>query len=99
MTGHVVSPRVYFAVFAALMVLTLVTVAVARQDLGSLNVVVALLIAGLKASLVVLYFMHARYSPRLIGLVVVAGIFFLAILLGITLSDYWTRGWLGVPGS
>ncbi len=99
MSSHVVPVRVYFAVFGALLALTLLTVLAARQDLGSLNVLVALLIAGIKAGLVVLYFMHARYSPRLIGLVVAAGIFFLAILFGITLSDYWTRGWLGVPGS
>ena len=66
MSNHVVPLRVYFSVFGALMVLTAITVAVAFFDLGVLNNVVALGIAGLKATLVILYFMHVRYSGRLI---------------------------------
>jgi cytochrome c oxidase subunit 4 len=64
MTNHVVPPRVYLAVFAALLVLTATTTAVAFVDLGVMNVVVMLAIAIVKAVLVVLFFMHVRYSPR-----------------------------------
>lgn len=99
MSEHVVSPKIYVAVFLALMVLTFVTVQVAKQDLGGLNAVVALTIAVIKASLVVLYFMHARYSPRLTWLVIASGFAWLAILIGVTLSDYMSRGWLGNPGT
>jgi cytochrome c oxidase subunit 4 len=94
---HVVPKSVYFAVFGALMALTIATVAVAFTDLGSLNVVVALVVAVLKATLVVLFFMHVKYSPTLTKLVVIASIAWLAILFGVTLSDYLTRGWLIAP--
>ncbi len=63
---------------------------------GPLNAVVALTIACLKATLVVLYFMHVRYSGRLIWLVIIAAIFWLAIMFAITFSDYWTRNWLPI---
>jgi cytochrome c oxidase subunit 4 len=96
---HIVSPRIYLAVFAALLVLTFATVQAASYDLGTMNVVVALAIAITKATLVVLYFMHVRYSSRLTWLVVASGFVWLAILIGITVSDYWSRGWLGSPGS
>ena len=88
---------VYLTIFGALMVLTVITVAVAFVNLGALNTVVALSIACFKASLVVLYFMHVKYSSRLTKLVVVAGIFFLAILLALTMSDYASREWLAAP--
>jgi cytochrome c oxidase subunit 4 len=96
--AHVVPVGVYLAVFAALMVLTAVTTAAAFQDLGPLNNVVALGIATLKASLVVLFFMHVRYGTRLTPLVITAGLFWMVILIALTLTDYLTRGWLGVPG-
>ena len=100
MSGHHVVPvRVYLAVFAALMVFTAITVAAAFVDLGALNNVVMLAIAVAKATLVVMFFMHVRYSTRLIWLVVGAAIFFLAILFGITGADYISRGWLGNPGT
>ncbi len=108
MSEHVVPVRTYVAVFAALMVLTLLTVAAARVDLGApvvlgvalpSNVIVAMAIAVLKAVLVVLFFMHVKYSGRLVQLVVASAVAFLAILLLITLGDYWSRGWLGTPGS
>ena len=99
MSEHVVSPKVYLGVFAALLLLTFATVQVAGQDLGPWNTVVALAIAVTKATLVVLYFMHVRYSPRLTWLVVASAFAWLAILLAITLSDYWSRGWLGNPGT
>jgi cytochrome c oxidase subunit IV len=90
---HVVPVRVYYAVFATLMVLTGVTVTVAYLDLGAINAVAALVIACIKATIVVLYFMHVKYSSRLIKLTVVAGLYWMVILLGLTLGDYLTRGW------
>lgn len=94
---HHVPKSVYFLVFGALMVLTAATVGVAFVDLGRMNVVVALAVAVLKATLVVLFFMHVKYSSRLVQLVVIAALAWLMILFGITLSDYLTRGWLMAP--
>lgn len=88
---HVVPLGVYFGVFAALMIGTVLTVVAAHMDFGPLNTPVALAIAITKASLVVVFFMHVKYSPRLITLVVVGSFVWLGILLFITLSDYWTR--------
>ena len=62
---------------------------------GQLNVVIALTIAVIKATLVVLYFMHVRYSSRLIWVVFTSALFWLVILFALTFSDYWTRDWLG----
>src|SRR5258706_5183174 len=95
---HVVPVRVYLLIFASLLVLTATTVGVAFVDLGPLNNLVAMGIAVIKATLVILFFMHVRYSTRLTGLVVVSGLFALAIMVGLTLLDYATRGWLGVAG-
>jgi len=95
MSDHVVPVKTYLAVFACLMVFTVITVAVAFVDLGPLNNVVMLGIAITKAVLVVLFFMHVKYGTRLIPLVAASGFFFLLILFGITLSDYMSRGWLG----
>lgn len=94
---HVVPKSVYVTIFGALMVLTAATVAVAYVDLGSMNIAVALAVAVVKASLVVLFFMHVKYSSRLVQLVVLASIVWLIILFGITLTDYVTRGWMAVP--
>jgi cytochrome c oxidase subunit 4 len=94
---HVSPLSVYLAVFATLMVLTGVTVAVAYVNLGALNKVVALGIASFKATIVVLYFMHVKYASRLTKLVVVSGLFFLAILLSLTMSDYGSREWVNPP--
>ena len=90
---HVVPKRIYYAIFATLMVLTVVTVGVAYIDLGPMNTVVALAIACFKALIVVLYFMHVKYSTRLIKLTVIAGLYWMGILFVLTLSDYLTRGW------
>jgi len=95
---HVLPLRVYLFVFFSLLGLTAVTVAVAFLDLGPFNNVVALGIAVLKATLVILFFMHVRYATRLTGLVVASGVFWLLIMVGLTLADYATRGWLGVAG-
>lgn len=96
MSDHVVSRKIYFAVFLALMVGTALTVWVAFFDLGPLNDVVMLTIAVTKATLVVLFFMHVKYSGKLTSLVVASGVLFLLILLALTLSDYLTRGWLAL---
>ena len=90
---HVVPLRVYFVIFSCLMILTAVTVAVAYLDLGPLNTIVALLIAVTKAALVILYFMHVRYSPSLTKLVVAGSFLWLFIMLSITMSDYVSRSW------
>ena len=93
MSEHIVPRRIYVAVFGVLIVMTGITVWAASHDLGRLNAVVALSIAVFKATLVVLYFMHVRYSSKLTWVFVVAGFFWLAILFAFTLSDYLTRPW------
>jgi cytochrome c oxidase subunit 4 len=95
---HIVPVSTYLFVFLALVVGTIVTWQVALIDLGRFNIVVALIIAVCKASLVVLFFMHVKYSPKLTKLVVISGIFWLIILLTMTESDLLTRTWMGVPG-
>jgi cytochrome c oxidase subunit IV len=87
--SHVVPVPVYLAVFAALLVLTFVTVWVAEHDFGRLNTPIALGIAVTKAALVVLFFMHVKYSPRLTWLVAGAAFVWLVIMLGGIVSDYW----------
>jgi cytochrome c oxidase subunit 4 len=84
--------RTYYIVYAMLMVCTYLTWQVAYFDLWSLNTVAALGIAAFKAVLVALFFMHLRESPRLTSAVVVGGLFWLVILLALTMSDYLTRG-------
>jgi len=96
MSEHIVSKKIYFAIFFALMILTVVTYIVATVDLGRFNAIVALTIAVIKAMLVVLYFMHVRYSSRLTWVFVCAGFFWLAIMIVLTLSDYMTRGWIDI---
>ena len=88
---HVVSPVIYIVIFSALLVGTGLTVWAAFQNFGQFNIVIALAIASVKATLVVLYFMHARYSPKRTQLVIISAIFWLAIMLALTLSDYQTR--------
>ena len=90
MSSHVVSTRVYLGVFVALLALTGITVWAARHDFGALNTPVALGIAVLKAVLVILYFMHVKYSPRLTKLVVASAFVWLAIMIVGTLQDYYS---------
>jgi len=85
--AHVMPVPVLLAVFAALMVLTVLTVAAAELDLRSANLLIALGIATLKASLVALYFMHLRYDNPFNALIFVAGLLFLAVFLALTLLD------------
>jgi cytochrome c oxidase subunit 4 len=81
----------YLTIILTLLALTGITVFAAFVDLGRFNIVVALLIATVKATLVVLIFMHAKYAPERTKLVIIAGIFWLALLLFMTLSDYASR--------
>jgi cytochrome c oxidase subunit 4 len=98
MTEHVDSIKLYVFVFLGLIVLTVLTTAVAFVDLGAFSVVAALGIACCKMLLVALFFMHLRHSTRLTRLVVAGGFVWFAILLAFTLADFVTRGSLGVPG-
>jgi len=97
MSEHIVPVRVYVVIFLALLVGTALTVLAAFYDFPfpAGNAIVALTIATIKATLVVLYFMHVRYSTRLVWVIVASALFWLAILFALTFSDYWTRGWLG----
>jgi cytochrome c oxidase subunit 4 len=98
MSEHIVTKKQYAYVFVTLMALTLVTTYAGMQDLGPLNVVVALAIAVIKASLVVLFFMHVYWSSKLNKIVVVSGIAWLGLLLWLTVTDFASRGWLPFPG-
>jgi cytochrome c oxidase subunit IV len=97
MSEHIVPKKTYFAIFAALVILTATTVFVATIDLGPMNIVAALVIAACKATLVLLFFMHVRYSPRIIGLILFAGLLWLVLLIALTLTDYLTRSWIPGP--
>jgi cytochrome c oxidase subunit 4 len=98
MAEHIVTKKQYSLVFGALLLLTFVTTAVGMINLGRLNVVVALVIAVIKATLVVLFFMHIYWSTKLTKVVVVSGIAWLVLLLWLTLTDVLSRGWLPFPG-
>jgi cytochrome c oxidase subunit 4 len=90
------SVRIYYEIFGLLVLLLAVTVGAAELDLGRLNFLVAATIATTKAVLILLYFMHLRYSPPLVWMVSCGSLFFLAIMFVITLADYFSRGWLGL---
>jgi cytochrome c oxidase subunit IV len=94
MSEQVIGKKVYFAVFAALMVLTAATVIAARIDMGPLNTPIAMVIAVTKAILVVLFFMHVRYSSKLTKLMVGAGFLWLGIMIVLTMMDFTSRGWV-----
>jgi cytochrome c oxidase subunit 4 len=91
MAQHIIPPRTYYAVFAALIVLTFLTVGVSFLNLGDWHTIVGLAIAVCKATLVVLIFMHLWYSSRLTWVIALAALYFLGIMLGLTLTDYGTR--------
>jgi cytochrome c oxidase subunit 4 len=91
--GHILPKRTYYIIFGILMLCTYLTVQIAFFDLGALNTIAALGIAVFKAALVVLFFMHVRYSTRLTWAVVAGSVFWLGILLVLTMSDYLTRVW------
>jgi len=93
MTEHAITPKTYFKVFGALLVLTVVTTVVAHIDLHRYNVVVAMAIALTKALLVILYFMHVRFSSKVTKVYVLAGMLWLALLIAGVLHDTLTRAW------
>jgi len=99
MSEHIVSPRVYVGVFLALMVGTGITVFAATVDLGMWNTPVALVIAVAKAMLVVLFFMHVKYSSRLVALALGGSILWFLLLIAGVVADYVSRGWVGTPGT
>ena len=98
MSEHIVPVRVYITIFMVLLVGTALTVAAAFVDfkLPYINTIVALTIASIKATFVVLYFMHVRYSSRLIWVILAAALFWMAILFAFTFSDYLTRDWISI---
>ena len=90
---HIVSPVIYIIIGGSLLVLTGLTVGAAFLELGIFNPIVALLIACIKAILVVLFFMHVKYSSKLTKLTVFCGLFTFLALIGMTLADYFSRAW------
>jgi cytochrome c oxidase subunit IV len=90
---HIVPVRTYLIIFGLLMLGTYLTVQAAFLDLGAFNTPIAIAIAIAKATVVVLYFMHVKYSPKLTWIVVIGSVFWLAILLIMTFGDYATRAW------
>jgi len=97
MPGHIVPKKLYILVFAALIVLTGLTTGVAFINLGKWNTVAALAIAVCKASLVVLFFMHLRWGSNLLRIVVVSSLLWLAILISLTTTDFFSRDWTPIP--
>jgi cytochrome c oxidase subunit 4 len=97
MSDHISPVGLYITIFLALMVGTALTVGAAYVNLGMLNFPVAMLIAIVKASLVVWYFMHVKYQSHLTKLTVATGLFFLAILLGMMLIDYTSKDFTPMP--
>ncbi|HST52817.1 MAG TPA: cytochrome C oxidase subunit IV family protein [Pyrinomonadaceae bacterium] len=95
MSVHIVPRQTYFVVFGTLLLFTALTVIVANFDFGRMNDIVAITIAVTKMMLVLLFFMHVRYSSRLIWVIVASMFFWLLILLLLTLTDYSSRGWFG----
>jgi cytochrome c oxidase subunit 4 len=93
MAKHVVSQKINLLIFVTLLLMTLITVDVAFYNFGWLNIYIALTIATIKATLVVLYFMHLRYSERLNMVFVAAGVFWLIIMIALTAGDIFTRDW------
>ncbi len=90
---HIASPRTFIFVWATLLILALLTTGISFIDLGAFNAVVALVIATTKAILVVLFFMEVRYSSKITKVTIVSALFFLILLLGLSLTDYISRGW------
>ena len=92
--GHVAPKSMYYLVFMALMVGTILTVVAAKFDMGPLNNIVMLTIACTKATLVILFFMHVRWSSRLTWVVAMSGFLWLIILFSLGMADYMSRGWI-----
>lgn len=95
MSEHVVSPKLYVLVFISLAILTTATYSIAKIDLGPFNALVAIIIAMIKSMLVILFFMHVKYSPKMTKVTIFAGFCFLLILLALSMTDYISRPWTG----
>jgi cytochrome c oxidase subunit 4 len=91
---HVVPVSIYIIIFVSLMILTGLTVLASQKDFGPGNTIIAVAIAALKATLVILYFMHVRYNDNIVRIAVFAGFLWLGVMIVLTLSDYIARGWL-----
>ena len=97
MSEHIVSLRIYLTIFLVLLAGTAATVIAAFIDFPwKLNAIVALTIATIKATFVVLYFMHVRYSSRLVWVIVASALFWMGIMFALTFSDYLTRSWISI---
>jgi cytochrome c oxidase subunit 4 len=97
MSEHIVPTKIYIGIFVALLLLTALTTGIAFVDLGAFNTVAALAIAVVKMLLVVLFFMHVKYSSGLTKVFILAGVLFFAILVTLTLADELTRHWSPTP--
>jgi cytochrome c oxidase subunit IV len=93
MSAHILPTRTYYTIYVLLLACTYLTWQIAFFDLGVMNTVAAITIAVFKAMIVVLFFMHVKYSTRLTGIVVMGSVFWLGILLALLFSDYLTRAW------
>ena len=93
MSSHILPTRVYYTIYGILLFCTYLTVQIAFLDLGVLNTIAALVIATFKAVIVVLFFMHVKYSSRLTWAVALGSIFWLGIMFVLTMGDYLTRSW------
>jgi cytochrome c oxidase subunit 4 len=91
---HVVPWTTYLIVYIVLMALLAATVTAWYFNLGPLGILLGDMIGIVKATLIILYFMHVRYSSKMVWVIAAAGFIWLAILIGLTLSDYLSRGWL-----
>ena len=104
-THHIIEPIVYVKVFAILVILFLATLGAALYDLSKhlnwapANIVVALIIASAKAAVIVMYFMHVKYSSRLTQVFAVSAMLWLMLMFAFTFADYFTRSWIPQPGS
>ena len=97
MQGHVVQKKTYFLIFGSLLAMTALTTGMAYVDMGQWNTIVALTIACCKASLVILFFMHWRWSTRLVRVVILSALLWLAILITLTTTDVFSRDWTPIP--
>jgi cytochrome c oxidase subunit 4 len=94
---HIVQPKTYAVILLALFLLTGITVSVAFVNIGPFNDLVAMSVACTKTLLVVLFFMHLRYSSKLTQLVAGAAFLWFAIMIVLLLSDFWSRNWIPAP--
>jgi cytochrome c oxidase subunit 4 len=97
MQGHVVQKKTYFLIFGSLLAMTALTTGMAYVDMGQWNTIVALTIACCKASLVILFFMHWRWSTRLVRVVILSALLWLVILITLTTTDFFSRDWTPIP--